>query len=349
MIKNICKKTTKHQKMTFLCWSVFIFGLLLFLTIPVLATENPAPATTAESSTENAETAQPIPAPAAETETPAQPELKGNLELPSETQSALNNFLASSYMPVDILVGDWYLSNETDAFEFGGTIYAPLRSIIRLIPNSVLTWNQDALRADATFRINGIERKLSFFANSKFYLDNDVLGEMPVSTVSYNNTMMVPLSFVAGLLDITTTYDSLYYTVSLDSNVWAFDTTASAPRFYNHPELKDLARLIYKEAGATSYAAVHGVASVILNHVRHPYYPNTLWGVIYAISPSGVPHYTPAHKSGFSSVVPDYLSVLAAKRVLRGENSIADCIYFNTRPFKNKTIYTKINGIYFCY
>ncbi|AVM68020.1 hypothetical protein C3V36_01310 [Lachnospiraceae bacterium oral taxon 500] len=363
MTKNILKKEFKNQKTPFFRWAVFIFGLFLFsfavqAQAPAQTTESPAPATVTESSAENSETSQPgvseNSAASAEekentAETPAQPEPKGSPELPAELQSVLNNFLASPYMPVDILVGDWYLRNETDAFEFGGTIYVPLRSILRLIPNSVLTWNQEALRADTVFTINGVERKLSFFANSKLYLDNDVLGEMPAFSLQQNRTMMVPLSFIASLLDITTTYDSLYHTVSLNCSVWAFDPAASAPRFYSHLELKDLARLIYKEAGGTSYAALHGVASVILNHIRHPYYPNTLWEVIYAVSPSGTPHYTPAHKTGFSSVIPDYASILAAKRVLRGENSIGSCIFFNTRPFKNKTIYTKINGIYFCY
>lgn len=367
MMKNTLTKIKKQsRKLLFLHWSVFIFWLFIFSFVSQAqapAENTPAetslPEASQEANPKNSETAQPeapennVSPANGETESaaenPTQPELKDSAELPSDLQSALNSFLSSPYMPVDILVGDWYLTNELDAFEFNGTIYAPLRSLICLIPNSRLTWNQENLRADAVFTINGVERKLSFLANSPLYLDNDAPAEMPAPAIRQNSTMMVPLSFVAGLLDITTTYDALFHTVSLDSSVWAFDPAASAPRFYNHLELKDFARLIYKEAGGASYSAIHAVASVILNHIRHPQYPNTLWGVIYAVAPSGTPHYTPAHKAGFSSVTPNYASVLAAKRVLRGENSIADCIFFNTRPFKTRTIYTKIDGIYFCY
>ncbi len=278
-----------------------------------------------------------------------QPEIRGSLEPEPEVKALYDALFSTAYMPIDIMAGDHYLISDTDAFELMGAIYVPLRAMLRLVPGASLTWDANALRADAVFILQGTERKLSFYANSKLYKNNGKLLEMPLPTLQRSNAMMIPLSFLTELLNITAEYDPIYHVVALGSTEWVFDPNALAARFYSLAEAKDFARLIYKEAGGASYAAMHGVASVVLNHLRHPAYPFTLSGVIYAVAPSGVPHYTPAYKADFSSVIPNYSSVLASKWVLRGENSIGSCIFFNTRPFKNRTIYTKINGIYFCY
>ena len=197
--------------------------------------------------------------------------------------------------------------------------------------------------------LNGTVRNLSFFANSTVYMDNGVITPLPAATLQKDGKMILPLSFITQLMGIEMQYDPLYHIVTLDVAGITVNSAALGNRFYGPAELKDLSRLIYKEAGGTSYEAMHAVGSVVLNHVRHPLYPNTLSGVIFAVAPSGIPHYTPAHKPGFSSVIPNYYSILAAKKVLRGENSVGQAIFFNTRPFKNRTIFAKINGIYFCY
>ncbi|RRD94097.1 hypothetical protein EII17_09890 [Clostridiales bacterium COT073_COT-073] len=276
-------------------------------------------------------------------------ELKGSTEPDKATKDILDTILAAPYMPIDILVGDQYLLTSTDAFSFYGIIYTPLRPIIDLVQGSTLSWDQEDLRADITLPLNGGVKSLSFFANSTFYLNDGVLTSLPSATLQKDGKMMIPLNFMTDLLGITMEYDSVYHFVNLNLENVSINPAVLEHRFYGPEELKAFSRLIYKEAGGTTYKAMHAVASVVLNHVRHPLYSNTLSGVIFATAPSGAPHYTPAHKPEFASVIPNYTSVLAAKWVLRGENSIGQAIYFNTRPFKNKTILTKINGIYFCY
>lgn len=279
----------------------------------------------------------------------SQPVLVGNPLPDQATQDNLQAVLSSPYMPIDILVGDQYLLTTTDAFSFYGIIYVPLRSIFNLIPNTTIDWQQESLQANVTLPLDNTTLHLSFFANSTVYLNDGIISQLPAASLQKDGSMIIPLSFVVDLLGMSMQYDNLYHEVRLNTDKIQINPLALGNRFYTPAEVRDFSRLIYKEAGSTSYSAIHGVASVVLNHIRHPYYPNTLSGVIYALAPSGAPHYTPAHKSGFTSVIPNYNSILAAKRVLRGENSIGPAIYFNTRPFKNKTIFAVIDGIYFCY
>lgn len=274
---------------------------------------------------------------------------KGNAQLDSETSKALSNVLKSNYMPIDILVDGKYVSTGTDSFVFQNTIYVPLRSIAALVPGSSLTWNPEFLRADLQFPWNNTVKKLSFYSNSKTYLTDDKLSELPMTTLNKKGNMMISLSSLAQLLGFKTHFDTIYQTVSLSDFSFVINPKALENRFYNSEEVKIFSRLIYRESGSVGYTAMHAVASVVVNQIRHPYYANTVSGAIFAKAPSGIPHFTPAHKANFANVIPSYESVLAAKRTLRGENSVGPCLFFNTRPFKNRTIYTKIRGIYFCY
>lgn len=278
-----------------------------------------------------------------------QTELKGNPVLDDNTNAELQKIRKSNFMPVDILIGSQFVKTDIDPFVFQSVTYVPLRSIVQIIKGASIEWSQEHLRADVTLPLTKGEKKLSFYLNSKDYLVNGKKAAMPYTTIQVNGKFMIALPVLANLMEVTESYDLKYYFIHLTLPETLINPNALDNRFYTANEVHHLSRLIYREAGAAGYSAMHGVASVVLNHYRHPYYPNTISGVIFAKAPSGAPHYVPAHKSNFQSVVPNFSSVLAAKKVLRGENSIGNSIYFNTRPFRNKKIHSVINGIYFCY
>ncbi len=91
-------------------------------------------------------------------------------------------------------------------------------------------------------------------------------------------------------------------------------------------ELRLLGALIYCEAGNQSYEGMVGVGAVVMNRLKHPAYPNTIHGVIYA---SG--QFTPAMTGKVAKVyegnVPD-MCMQAAQAAINGETTVGDATYF---------------------
>lgn len=87
-----------------------------------------------------------------------------------------------------------------------------------------------------------------------------------------------------------------------------------------------LAALLECEAGSTNYEALLAVGSVVVNRMKHRYYPDTVRGVIYQ---SG--QFPPAHDGKVDKVlkrgVKD-LCVQAATDALNGKNNVGDCLSF---------------------
>ncbi len=92
-------------------------------------------------------------------------------------------------------------------------------------------------------------------------------------------------------------------------------------------EVRLLAALIYCEAGNQSYEGMVGVGAVVMNRVKCPAYPNTMYSVIYA---SG--QFTPAMSGKVDRV---YASgqvrqscIDAAKEALAGTSNVGDLTHF---------------------
>ena len=98
-------------------------------------------------------------------------------------------------------------------------------------------------------------------------------------------------------------------------------------------EIRLLGALIYCEAGNQSYEGMVAVGAVVMNRVKSPAYPNTIYSVIYA---SG--QFTPA-RSGkvarvYESGMPD-ICLQAAVAALNGETTVGGATHFrrnNGRP-----------------
>ncbi|MBP3604538.1 MAG: cell wall hydrolase [Lachnospiraceae bacterium] len=91
-------------------------------------------------------------------------------------------------------------------------------------------------------------------------------------------------------------------------------------------ELRLLGALIYCEAGNQSYEGMVAVGAVVMNRVKHPAYPNTIHGVIYA---SG--QFTPAMTGKvariYNGTVPE-MCMQAAQAAINGETTVGDATYF---------------------
>lgn len=99
---------------------------------------------------------------------------------------------------------------------------------------------------------------------------------------------------------------------------------AVAPQDANEVAL--LAALIYCEAGNQSYEGMVGVGAVVMNRVKSPAYPNTIYSVIYA---SG--QFTPAMSGKVARVYQSgapTLCLQAAIAALNGETTVGGATHF---------------------
>ena len=88
-----------------------------------------------------------------------------------------------------------------------------------------------------------------------------------------------------------------------------------------------LAALVYCEAGAEPYAAQLGVASVVVNRMKHRYFPNTIKGVIYQKSQFG-PASSGKLARRLASGKVSASCMKAAKQALSGVDNTNGALYF---------------------
>lgn len=95
---------------------------------------------------------------------------------------------------------------------------------------------------------------------------------------------------------------------------------------YNEADVHLLAALIECEAGSRHYEGMLAVGAVVVNRMKHPKYPNTLYAVIY--SPR---QFTPAGNGKVKKVLERGVKescVTAARDALNGKNNVGNCLQF---------------------
>ncbi|WP_240377421.1 cell wall hydrolase [Bacillus piscicola] len=88
-----------------------------------------------------------------------------------------------------------------------------------------------------------------------------------------------------------------------------------------------LARLVSAEAKGEPYAGKVAVATVVLNRVPSPDFPNTIKGVIYEVSPTGYPSFSPVG-NGTINKPADAESKRAVKEALTFEGQGYGSLFF---------------------
>ncbi len=87
-----------------------------------------------------------------------------------------------------------------------------------------------------------------------------------------------------------------------------------------------LARIIHAEAAGESYIGKVAVGSVIMNRVRSPNFPNTIYGVIFEHY-KGIPQFSPV-QDGTIYNTPSSESYRAAQEAYYGSKPVGDALYF---------------------
>jgi len=220
--------------------------------------------------------------------------------------------------------------------------YVPIRFVAEAFQMEV-DWVQDEKKVVLSNDTAIIEMWIG--SNKLLVNSSEIIMDTPVEGV--DGRTMVPIRFFAEVLDFSVRWDDLTCSVELVKEKAEIPVSRFLNRSYTDDDLIWLARIVEVEANNLSMAGKVAVANVVLNRKKSSDFPGTIKEVIF--DSRYTVQFPPAHKEGFAERIPGKSSVIAAKMALEGINNIADCLFFNNKPFKNKSsdLYKVIEGEYF--
>lgn len=163
------------------------------------------------------------------------------------------------------------------------------------------------------------------------------------SIVLLNDSVALPVRLLAQVFNLRVDYDGDKQTVLLDHVAGEGAYILAGDSYYDADSLYWLSRIIYAESGNQSLAGKIGVGNVVMNRVKSPKFPDSIYAVLYQKNQFG-----PA-SSGSLKRTPNAESVIAAKLVLEGVEVVPDALFFNRAGLscyasRNRTYLTTIGA-----
>jgi len=172
------------------------------------------------------------------------------------------------------------------------------------------TVKADGLTITATDRCNYI------CANGRYLWTDTAV------TILDDGRIYVPVRVLSKVFGVDVSWDNATRSVRVSGPLKIIEHGDS---FYNSDEVYWLSRIISAESRGEPLLGQIAVGNVVLNRVRSPQFPNTIYGVIFDRK-NGVQFTPVANGTVYQS--PYYLSVIAAKICLEGETVSPDVLYF---------------------
>lgn len=264
---------------------------------------------------------------------------------------------------VTVKVNDKCIKMDTEPYIKDGRTYVPVRFVAEALGSKVewIPEEKEILICENTKDKDSKTELSETVAGTVYANENEAIKleigskevlaygqkkEIDVAAELVNGRTMVPLRFVSENLGCDVIWDELTYSVLIYRDDIAVPQQCIENRSYTDEDLLWLARIVHVEVKGLSVNGRVAVANVVLNRVKNPKFPNTIYDVIHA---SG--QFPPVKKAGFKTLVPSKECIIAAKMALEGINNVENCLYFNNVKFKSKnvTLYKRIDGEYFYY
>ncbi len=223
--------------------------------------------------------------------------------------------------PICLRVNDIYLKMDTEPFLYKGTTFVPIRFVSEALGADEVSW--DAAKKTAVLRDGGTTIRLP--VGKKLAYINGTQISVGESVRLVNDRTYVPVRFVAENLDCKVFWDSASYTVEIEKGGVTVPEELSTTPKYDRDEIYWLSKIIHAESQGEPMEGKIAVGNVILNRVESPEFPATIYGVIFDRN-YGVQFSPTLDGSIYQTPLGD--SVIAAKRALRGDETVKDCLYF---------------------
>ncbi len=206
-----------------------------------------------------------------------------------------------------------------DARLIGDTTYVGLRSFTDAVGDYRIAWN--AKTREATVTGKGLTLKTADLGYVTVANGRYLYYEKP-SLILSNGSLYIPVRVAVKAFGLSLTWNGSDYSIDLTGKVAHIE---SGDSFYNKDDLYWLSRIISAESRGEPLLGQIAVGNVVLNRVRSPMYPNTIYGVIFDRK----------HGVQFSPILngsiykePYSLSVIAAKICLEGTSLDNKILFF---------------------
>lgn len=200
---------------------------------------------------------------------------------------------------------------------YNNTAYIPLRAVMNILyPEAAVSWeNRQAVvkKADLT---------LTAKPGSTYMQANGRMLYAPYGVKLVDGTTLVPARVLAKALGAAVGWDNNTRTVLLSRGT---GTIEAGDTYYNADSVYWLSRIINAESESESLGGKIAVGNVILNRVKSPDFPDSIYGVIFDSRWGG--QFQPA-KNGTINNTPTAESVLAAKLCLDGASVAGSSLFF---------------------
>lgn len=195
---------------------------------------------------------------------------------------------------------------DASAYVEEGTAYAPLRQLLEALGDWNVWWDGSAARAVSDGVSLSADPRGVLTVNGKRY---------PCAVDVINGRTYVPLRLTAEALGGSVQWDP-----------WLDGAAVTSPGAeHNAMDYYWLARIIHAESGGEPLEGQIAVGNVVLNRVSSEDFPDSIPGVIFD-DENGVQFEPVANGTVLDE--PAELSLEAARRVLDGENTGGDALYF---------------------
>ena len=196
--------------------------------------------------------------------------------------------------------------------------YVPLRAFCDALGGASITWDQSTRTAKVSSKgvtVYAKQGALYLQANDRYFYTVE-----PIANI--NGSLFVPVRPLAKALGLELEWDNSLRAVLLETGG---KTPISGASFYKSDEVLWLARIIHAESSGEPFNGKIAVGNVVLNRVRSPQYPNTIYGVIFDRK-----HGTQFSPVSFGTIynTPSAESVIAAKVCLEGYSLSDEALFF---------------------
>ena len=204
------------------------------------------------------------------------------------------------------------------AVVMNGTLYLPLRAFANALGNASVSYNKST--KTATLTMSGLYLTATDGGFVTYANDRPLFSFSPNVLMS-NGRMYVPASALTKALGV----EIKLQTRDAVSITGKYSPLLHASKFYRDDEVYWLSKIISAESGGESLIGQIAVGDVILNRVKSPLYPNTIYGVIFDRK-YGV-QFSPI-LDGSIYKDPTYTATLAAKICLEGTSLSDNALFF---------------------
>ncbi len=228
--------------------------------------------------------------------------------------STVYNKNIKSYEAIEISIGGKKLS--IPGFRMNKVEYIPYRAAANALG---ISYSYDKVSRSSMMYGQGLVMSATEGCYSVYANDRPLFSSSPIVIMS-DGRMYIPLTSFAKATGLTVEKNGK--SINLRGS---YKPLASSSKFYRDDEVLWLARIIHAESSGEPLLGKIAVGNVVLNRVKSPQYPNTIYGVIfdrkYGVQFSPVLY-------GTIYNTPSYESTLAAKICLEGFDISEGSLFF---------------------